>query len=362
MNLTSTAGRAVLHLRAGQLYTRHSEGSFLRLADNSILYAYSRFTGSADDCAPSDIVALRSRDEGETWSEPEVLLRAADFGSHNIMSVSLLAMQNGDTGLFFVSRQKDDALYHHLARSRDGCRSFHQIAVCSPQDRIAHYVLNNDRVIRLKSGRIVMPLAYFRGGRDIHAPGRLYLDSRGSLCFLLSDDDGKTWHESPDLVHPPFTCARIGLQEPGVLELESGVLWAWARTDKMYQYESFSFDGGKHWTQAQPSRFTSPCSPMHVRRSPFDGTLIAVWNPIPNYNGRTVLPGFGGRTPIVWAKSTDDGKTWSEPAVIEGREDSGYCYPSIFFTDAQTMLVGYCSGGPEEGDCLASSTIRKIQI
>ena len=362
MDLISKAGRSVLELRADKTYTRHSEGAFLRMDDGSILYAYSRFTESFEDCAPSNIVGLLSRDEGETWSNPVTLLRAADFGSHNIMSVSLMRMQNGDTGLFFVSRQKNDTIYQHLARSSDSCKSFYDITVCSLSDRYAHYVLNNDRVVRLKSGRLVIPLAYFRGGRDRTAPGRLYLDSRGVLCFLLSDDDGRTWHEAPDTVHPPFSCAGTGLQEPGVIELENGVLWAWARTDMMYQYECFSFDGGEHWTQAQPSRFTSPRSPMQVKRNPADGSLIAVWNPIPNYNGRKLYTGFGGRTPIVYARSDDDGTTWSEPVVIEGAEDCGYCYPCIYFTNDNSILVGYCSGSPKDGDCLASSTVRKISL
>ena len=64
----------------------------------------------------------------------------------------------------------------------------------------------------------------------------------------------------------------------------------------------------------------------------------------------------------VYAQSTDDGKTWSEPVVIEGEEDCGYCYPSLFFTNDGAILVGYCSGTQKEGDCLANSTIRKIQL
>ena len=68
MDKTANTGHIVLQLTADKTYTRHSEGAFLRMNDGGILYAYSRFTGSDDDCAPSDIVGLRSYDEGETWS------------------------------------------------------------------------------------------------------------------------------------------------------------------------------------------------------------------------------------------------------------------------------------------------------
>ena len=62
MEMTEKIGRPVLQLRADQTYTRHSEGAFLRMKDGGILYAYSRFIGSDDDGAPSDIVGLWSYD------------------------------------------------------------------------------------------------------------------------------------------------------------------------------------------------------------------------------------------------------------------------------------------------------------
>ena len=145
-------------------------------------------------------------------------------------------------------------------------------------------------------------------------------------------------------------------------EKKNGVLWGYARTDHMYQYETFSLDGGLRWTPAQPSRFTAPCSPMKIKRHPKTGDLYAIWNPIPNYNGRPTSRAGWGRTPLVWAVSKDDGATWGDQQVIEGKDDHGYCYPAIFFTDDHAMLVGYCAGGPDDGSCLNRLTIQKIVI
>ena len=91
---------------------------------------------------------------------------------------------------------------------------------------------------------------------------------------------------------------------------------------------------------------------------------MAIWNPIPSYNGRWQHPGYySGRTPFVYAFSKDDGMTWSEPVVFEDDPDCGFCYPSIFFTDDNSVLTGYCGGSfAGGGDCLASSTIRKIGL
>ena len=122
-------------------------------------------------------------------------------------------------------------------------------------------------------------------------------------------------------------------------------------------------DGGNHWTEAQPSRFTSPESPMNVRRNPFTGDLYAVWNPIPAYNGRKLRFGLD-RTPLVWAVSKDDGATWSDCSIIENDTTGqyGYCYPAIFFTDDGYMMCAYCAGSLAEGGCLNRLTIQKIAI
>ena len=147
-----------------------------------------------------------------------------------------------------------------------------------------------------------------------------------------------------------------------MIELNNGVLWGYARTDQMSQYEFFSMDGGETWTVPQASRFTSPPSPLKIKRHPKSGDLYAVWNPIPNYNGRELTRAGWGRTPLVWAVSRDDGRTWSEQQVVEGNSEHGYCYPAIFFTDDDAMLVAYCAGGPEDGMCLCRLTIQKVYI
>lgn len=342
-------------------YARHSEGAFLRLKDGRILFVYSRFTGDYGDNDPSDLVACCSADEGETWTEPETVIAASMYGVRNIMSVSLLRMLNGDVGLFYLVKAAPDCNKVMLSRSADEGRTFYSHTECSFPERHAWYVVNNDRVERLRSGRIIIPATFHRSG---FAPdsGREYLDFRGSACFLYSDDDGKTWSESPDMVYPPFTRTETGLQENGVVERNDGVLWGYSRTDKMYQYEYFSMDGGLRWTQAQPSRFTAPPSPLRIRRHPETGDMYAVWNPIPNYNGRYKSKAGWGRTPIVWAVSRDDGATWSEERVIADDPEHGYCYPAMFFTDDGAMLTAYCSGGPEDGICLARLTIMKIPI
>ena len=83
---------------------RNSEGSFLRLKDGRIVFAYSRYSGtSSDDGAYCEIAAMYSSDNGETFSEPKILVRPdKSRGETNCMSVSLLELPNGDAGLFYL--------------------------------------------------------------------------------------------------------------------------------------------------------------------------------------------------------------------------------------------------------------------
>ena len=146
-------------------YTRHSEGAFLRLKDGRILFVYSRFSGSYSDDAPSDLIKMYSSDEGETWTEPVITVTASHFKTHNLMSASLMRMANGDVGLFFIEKIEDMPVSHiWIARSKDEGESWYKFTQCSLNDREGYYVLNNDRIERLSSGRLLIPLGFHRGG------------------------------------------------------------------------------------------------------------------------------------------------------------------------------------------------------
>lgn len=350
----------VKSLAPSEAFPRISEGAFL-YSCGKLVFMISRFTGDSDDASTSDIVRMESDDDGATWSEPETVLTArGNYNTGNIMSVSLMTMQNGDLGCFYIVKQTPTVNRIMLSRSKDGGKTFYSHTECTLSERAGYYVLNNDRAERLSSGRILLPLAYHRGGYG-GAAGGVYFEGRAFVCFLISDDDGCTWHESADIVFPPFTRTCSGLQEPGCVELDNGVLMGYARTDKMVQYEFFSYDGGEHWTVAEPSCFSSPCSPMKIKRRPGTKELYAIWNPIPCYNGRDVGWGWD-RSPISVAVSRDNAVNWTAPDKIEGEPHHGYCYPSIYFTHDGCLITSYCAGGDGDPSILARTNITKIKL
>ncbi|NLX78656.1 MAG: exo-alpha-sialidase [Clostridiales bacterium] len=343
---------------------RNSEGDFIELKDGRILFAYSRYTGSrSEDDRPCDIACIYSHDGGKSFDmAPRILKKASEHNVENIMSVSLLRLQNGDLGLFYLIKHKDALTSDYvLCRSADEGETFYSAVSCFSPHNPEYYVVNNNRVLRTKSGRLIVPAALHRR----HPKNIIYGIDPALAVFSYSDDDGFTWKSFSGTLACPVYRSETGLQEPGVIELNNGVLYAYFRTDLMCQYESFSLDGGKSWTLPQPSAFTSPVSPLKIAQNPYTGLYYAVWNPIPNYQGRdknlhenTSLS--WGRTPLVIAES-EDGINFSDYCIIEDDPEAGFCYPAIYFTGENSMLLSYCSGDKTCHSCLCRTTIRKLE-
>jgi sialidase-1 len=357
----AVVSRSVLELPPGPGNPRNSEGTFLALRDGRILFIYSRFIGNASsDSAKAQLAARVSADAGDTWSGDTVIATPGEDDAMNVMSVSLVRLGNGDIGLFYLLRRSWHDLRMFVRRSTDEGRTWSAPVVCMPE--AGYYVVNNDRVIRLSTGRLVIPAAHHVSldpTRNVSAA----VEWRGVARFFLSDDDGRTWRVAPGSCQLPVVHTRSGLQEPGVVELPDGQLWGWARTDLGRQYEMTSADGGEHWTAALPSRFTSPNSPLSIKRIPGANRLLAVWNPAPGYETRVLVSPGGDRTPLVLATGTGPATGWMPARLLDGAEDptAGFCYTAMHFT-ADSVLLAYCAGGTADHSRLSRLRIRKVML
>lgn len=349
--------RLVCDLPPSDNNPRNSEGAFLRAPSSEILFAYSAYVGtSGNDHAACNVKMIRSFDEGESWSEPEMIATAEFFGTENIMSVSALTLSDGALAFYFLIKENDGTSTLGRTLSRDGGKTFtpERVKWDVPP---AYYVINNDRLVRASDGRIIAPAAYYPAHKTKYG-----IYNPAVTVLLISKDDGATFRMHPNA---RLACSgninrRHGLQEPGIVELSRGVFWIWMRTGASYQYQSLSVDGLESFSSPEPSVFTSPDSPMQVVRYDSD-TLYAIYNPVPNYNGREKTKWGWGRTPIVIRKSIDNGKSFGELNVIEDGE-RGFCYPAVFFTADGSMLCAYCRGGEEDGACLFRLGIAKFAL
>jgi hypothetical protein len=212
-----------------------------------------------------------------------------------------------------------------LVRSSDEGKTWSApLQVTDPADNV---VIENGHVIRLRSGRILVPVA-------LHNPP---LGFHGTVMFLMSDDDGQTWFEASRRLNGPSPeWSESGLQEPMAFETEEGRIRTFARTDLGCQYEMYSDDGGITWTDPMPNRqFTSPCSPMMMKKA--GKYTIVLINPIPRYTTAT----YGivdDRSPLLCMASEDGGKTFPIMHAIDNRLHC--CYPDLF-DGGNYFLVGY---------------------
>ena len=312
---------------------RNSEGDFIRLKDGRVLFIYTRFTGGGSDHAVADLASRVSADGGRTWSDEDVIVVRPD-GAGNVMSVSLLRLADGRIALFYLRKHSLTDCRPVLRISTDEAKTWSEPVTCI--DTVGYYVLNNDRAVQLKSGRIVLPVARH------NTPEQGVFDRRGVISCYLSDDAGRTWRRSRTEQQGEGT--DTVLQEPGVIELKDGRLMMFCRTTHGSQYVAFSEDGGETWSSFAASEIKSPVSPATIERIPGTGDLLMAWN-----NHADVAPEYRGkRTPFHVALSRDEGKSWEKIRVLEDDPNGWYCYTAMTFIDGN-VLLGHCAGDRRKG-------------
>lgn len=313
---------------------RNSEGSFIKLRDGRLLFVYSHFYGGARDDSPSYLAGRYSDDGGRTWGDDFTVLENEGL---NTMSVSFLRLQDGRIALLYLVRLRageQQELRGMLRFSEDEAQTWSEPICCTGPS--SYYVINNDRLIQLQSGRLVIPSAD-HGTFDGKAIGRGV-----PLCFL-SDDNGRTWRTS-QRVQQQAGEEPLCLQEPAVIELRDGRVMMLCRTGGGCQYGAWSADGGETWSPIGPTDLISPVSPASVRRIPSTGDLLLIYN-----DHRNVAPQYAGkRTPLVAAISRDEAATWETRRVLEDDPGGWYCYTAIHFEE-DTVVLAYCAGQQATG-------------
>lgn len=335
LNAGEIQKKTLLIIEPSKTNPRNSEGDIIELKDGRLCLIYTRFRGGSSDHANADLAMRISDDGGKSWSDDKIIVKCE--GGLNVMSVSLLRLSNSEIALFYLRKTSREDCRPLMCISNDEAKTWSEPKVCIT-DEVGYYVLNNDRAVQLKSGRIILPVAWHQG------PGKA-LDRAGVIMCYLSDDNGKSWRRGKDTFKGyTHDGKRVILQEPGVVELTDGRLFMFIRTDAGSQYICFSNDDGETWTKAHPSRLASPLSPATIERIPWTGDLLCVWN---DHSGVHPFP-KGRRTPLCLAFSMDEGKTWSTSQILENNPDGWYCYTAMAFVKDR-LLLAYCAGDKQVG-------------
>ncbi len=345
-----TAPQTVLELPPSTDNPRNSEGDFIRLRNGHILFIYSHFVAGAGDHAGAYLAARVSKDEGLSWSDFDHKV-IDNEGTWNVMSVSLLRLNDGKIAMFYVRKNSLSDCRPYMRISEDEARTWSSARLCIP-DAVGYYVLNNDRAVQLKSGRLILPVALH------NKPGQAKPDWNGIIMCYLSDDTGLTWHRSQsELVAQDGLGKRLIAQEPGVVELKSGQLMMFCRSNAGCQLISNSEDNGETWSPFQRSGIISPVSPASIERIPKTGDLILAWNNHENIPSSQA----GKRTPLDVAISRDEGKTWQHAKRLGASPHGWYCYTAIEFV-GDYVLVAHCAGDRRENNGLAETHIQRFDL
>ncbi|SHF41145.1 BNR repeat-like domain-containing protein [Arenibacter palladensis] len=342
----SKGPETVLSLRPSADNPRNSEGDFIRLKNGNLLFVYTHYTqGSGSDHDPAHLASRYSEDNGNTWSaQYEVVL--PNEGGMNVMSVSLLRLQNGAIALFYLRKNSTVDCIPMMRISTDEAKSWSSPIPCIT-DKEGYFVLNNDRVIQLEDGRLMFAVAE-------HPTTEKGFSARGNLFSYYSDDNGETWTSS-EMV-PNNT--EIITQEPGLIELNDGRIMMYIRASGGVQQLSFSEDRGASWSHIEPSAIYSPLSPATIEKVPGTKNWVMVWNN--NDGSDTTIK--GKRTPLTIAISKDEGKTWVNIKNIATDPEGWYCYTALYFTDPRNLILGHCAGNRVHGTGLAVTDLTTLNL
>jgi hypothetical protein len=279
----------------------------------------------------------RSTDGGRTWREQGRLkIEWPLKGMVSDQGISFLRLQDGR--LAIVLPRHVEGLHGGgvpaISFSSDDGATWSAAKMLIEEDA-AYYVMN-DRLIQLKSGRLLVPVARKAGKHE---------GDKDESLAMLSDDGGASWRLSRGR-------ARLekprGMQEPCAVELADGRVRLLARTGAGSIHTSISADGGETWSEPEATTLESPCSALTLRRAP-DGRLVCLYNHVKPLHEGAFFP----RTPLVYALSSDDGATWSAPVVIDAsgveHRDRQNIYPSPCFTPEGMVVVWSTHGADPKG-------------
>jgi sialidase-1 len=303
---------------------RNSEGTIFDLGHNGLLLAWTDFYSSdGRDWGPAQISTMVSKNGGRSWSQKRVL--QPNIGKMNVMEANLLRLHNGDIFFVFLRKQSPGDCVPLFRISTDNGRSFSSPTTIPVDPSPSYNTINNDRVIQLRSGRILVPLAYTKDYR---------VSRRFVSRVYYSDDEGKTWRGSKTIID--VKQSSNGAEEPGVVELANGRVMLWVRTKTGRPWQSYSEDGGVTWSNPVPMRVASPNSPQSIKRIPSTRDLLMIWN-----------SSATNRFPLTAAISRDNGHTWTNVRNLDDDASHTYAYTSVTFVGKQVFFTYYA--GPPVG-------------
>ncbi|MFA6564101.1 MAG: GDSL-type esterase/lipase family protein [Verrucomicrobiia bacterium] len=323
--LLAVADSPTLHPKATALSFTH-QGPFVTASDGAVLCI------AAKD-------ALRSTDDGRTWSGAPMFADAAKFSVSNERAllrtregVIISAWMNGaerktPQGWRWgesSAKWTDFILPTYTCRSTDDGKTWEPpVKLSDPWCGCIH------SLIQMKTGRIVLV------GQEIIPQWR------HATVMWVSDDLGKSWQRGDVLDYGIGAHDHAGSIEGSVVERTDGSLYLLLRTESGFLWEATSRDGLK-WTGLKQTTVKSvTCCPQMARLS--DGRIALLWNAPPRHDPRS----GSSRAELSLAFSGDETVSWSAPVIVAANYSPGgrVSYPYLYERRPGELWITTMQGG-----------------
>jgi lysophospholipase L1-like esterase/photosystem II stability/assembly factor-like uncharacterized protein len=314
-----------LHPKASALLHTH-QGPFVSTADGGVLCIDNKN-------------ALRSTDEGRTWTKSPLFADQAKFSVSNERAllrtqegVIISAWMNGaerktPPGWHWGEasvKWTDFILPTYTSRSTDDGKTWEApVKLSDPWCGCIH------SLIQMKSGRLVLV------GQEIIPQWR------HATVMWVSDDLGKTWQRGDVLDYGVGEHDHAGSLEGSIIERADGSLYLLLRTEAGFLWEAVSKDGLK-WTDLKQTNIASvTCCPQMARLA--DGRIALLWNAPPRHNPKN----GSSRAELSLAFSSDETASWSKPVIVAANYAPAgrVSYPYLYERKPGELWITTMQGG-----------------
>ncbi len=293
-------------------------------AANGRLWA-AFFSGGPKEPDPANYVLLStSDDDGHTWSEP---VNTVDVpGPTRVYDPALWHDPAGRLWLFYnlaCPETKDFSVWYMTCEDSGSATPTwsapHKIDLPAP----FAFRLNKPTVVA--DGDWLLPVTWAKA-----APGGWFPGPGQLQGVAISSDQGKTWSFHGAVDAPTWALENM------IVERADGRLWMLIRTGAGVVYESFSTDGGRTWTEAQPTPIVNPGVRFYLRRLA-SGNLLLINTPDPKRRC----------TMYAYLAADEDGICHAQEGLLLDPRD-GVSYPdAVQAPDGTIYAIHDCDRGGE---------------
>jgi len=278
------------------------------------------------------VMALRSYDDGETWSEPEIIFNHTQRG---VWATEIFT--EGEVPMVVLYTHNAECVFRELSAFRsfsyDSGKTWTEptsfpcglTGACLRQGIV---MSNGEWLFPVYWQQTTFDFDWNNNTSDQHPNEKRYPYACG---VAITPDKGETWYRYGDIKK------AYELWEPNCVEAEDGHIIMFMRDDKQRALaKSESFDYGKTWSKPVSTDIPNPGSKVTLLQHKDKVIMIT--------NFANECCGTGGRTNLEVRVSSDWCKTWDKVVPIEPADGIFY-YPHAFMDDEKrTLYIAYENG------------------